>query len=330
MDLRVPILRTVGALLIISAGAAFLLGITVTSSVSLVFIFVGAAILLLALLGRGSKRGDVALFAVGLLILATFTSTDVGALSPGTQRISHTVMKAMLSNQLIDLVASTDKGGISIFYSTKSNLAYQVNFTRTSSSFGSLGGSIPSTSLTNETQEDVFVLNATAHSYDISIAIGTGYLVNMTANTGTGSINVKGPGGVRLGNVFLQSGTGTITANLTSQSIREVALQAGTGSISLYSNHLTPNGARIPVKLQAGTGSVNLDVKIVKGTAVLLEASAGLGNVNQNLQGFTVSSQSTRSNLVAQAADVSAAGGSFIVQASTGAGSVTVNAQFTG
>jgi hypothetical protein len=62
---------------------------------------------------------------------------------------------------------------------------------------------------------------------------------------------------------------------------------------------------------------------------VLLEASAGLGTVNQNLQGFAVSAQSTKSNLVAQAGEVSAAGGSFIVQASTGDGSVMVDVRLT-
>jgi hypothetical protein len=112
--------------------------------------------------------------------------------------------------------------------------------------------------------------------------------------------------------------------------VGEVELLAGTGSVNLESNHFAPNGTRIPVKLHIGTGSANLDVRVAKGTPVLLEASAGVGSVNQNLQGFTVAPQSTMSNLVAQSGEVSAAEPSFIVLATTGTGSVTVNAQFLG
>jgi hypothetical protein len=252
-----------------------------------------------------------------------------GLASQGTQRISHTVTSLELPPNKIQLIASTDTGGISVFYLAKSNLAYQVNFTRSSLPFG-IFGAFPSAALSNETRAGFFVLNATAHSYGISVAIGTGYFVNILATAGTGSVTVNAGPSEKLGVVSLKSGKGSITANLTCQSVGDVELLAGAGSVNLESNHFAPNGTRIPVKLNVGTGSANLDVRFAKGTAVLLEASAGFGSVNQNLQGFIATPQSTRSNFVAQSGEVSAAGPSFIVQASTGTGSVTLRAQFSG
>ena len=330
MTSQIPILRVLAVLFFIMAGLSYYFGVAVAFSAVLVFFAVVAVVTVLALLGHRGKRGDIVFFVIGLLTLAAFVSPGIGRGFSAAQLISHTVTRASLSDQLIYVVASTDVGGINVFFSPKTALAYQVNFTRNAFPLGIFGGVAPSTSLTNQTQEGVFILNATAHSYDISIAVGTGYFVNVTASARTGSVAVRSSPVEELGSVFLRSDTGGITANLTSQSVREVSLQAGTGSINLFSSHLAPSGTRIPVKLHAGTGSVNLDVKIATGTKVLLEASTGLGGVNQSLQGFTISPYSTRSDLVAQAGDVSAAGESFIVQASAGTGSVNVGAEFTG
>jgi hypothetical protein len=328
---QVPILRILGGLFFVLAGLAYYLGITIASSFSLLFIAAGAAVLVLALLGHRAHGGDVAVFVIGLLVLGVFITPGVGA--PGSavgQRVSHTVPRSGVSTQQIDLIASADLGSIDIFYSNRSDLGYQVNFTRSSFPFGLFTGSRPSTSLSNETRGGVFTLNATARSYDISLAIGMGYLLNISAATGTGSINVSSLVGERLGTVSLQSGTGSVNANLTSLSIGGISLQAGTGSVNLHSNHLAPTGARVPITLKTGTGSVDLEMKLASKTAVSLEASAGLGNVNHNLQGFSISSQSSRSDLVATAGDINNAATSFVVQLSTGTGSVTVNSQFLG
>ena len=222
---------------------------------------------------------------------------------------------------------SRDVGSIKVFYSTRGDLAYQVNFTRASFPFGFFAG-VPSTSLSNETRGGAFMLNATARQYDISVAIGTGYVLNVTANTGTGSINVKALSSERLGTVSLQTGTGSIDANLTSLSVGGISIEAGTGSVNLQSSHLAPSGARLPITLSTGTGSVDLKMKLTSGTAVSIDASAGLGGVSHNLSGFTVAAQSSKSHLVATAGDVDTAANSFVVQASTGTGSVTLNAQF--
>ena len=107
-------------------------------------------------------------------------------------------------------------------------------------------------------------------------------------------------------------------------------LQTGTGSVDLRSKHLAANGPMVPITLSAGTGSVGFYAALAGGTAVSLEATAGLGGVNHNLQGFSVSTQSSRSSLIATAGDVSAAATSFVVRLQTGIGSATANAQFSG
>jgi hypothetical protein len=323
---RVPILRILSGLFFVLAGLAYYLGITIASSAALIFIAAGVAVVLLALFGHRARASDVAVFVVSLLVLGAFLTPGVGT-GTSSPTLSHTVPKTALSTQHVDLVTSTDVGSVKVFYSTRSDLAYQVNFTRSSFPFGFFAGS-PSTSLSNETRGGAFVLNATAHQYDISIAIGTGYVLNVTANTGTGSVNVRGLSSERLGTVSLQTGTGSIDGNLTSLSIGGIHLQAGTGSVKLYSSHLAPSGPRLPITLSTGTGSVSLDMKLVSGTAVSMDASAGLGGVSHNLEGFSVAAQSSKSHLVATAGDVNTAATSFVVQASTGTGSVTVDAQF--
>lgn len=326
-----PIIRILGGLFFVLAGVVYYLGITLTASIALVFIGGGAAVLLLAVLGHRAHGGDLAVFVIGLLVLSAFLTPGIGAPSPGSERVTHTVTKAGLSAHQIDLLASADTGSINIFYSDKPDLGYQVNFTRSPLPFGLWPGFNPATSLTNETRGASFFLNATARSYDLSVAIGTGYVLNITATTGTGSVNVRSLAGETLGSVSLESGTGSVNGNLTSLKVGAIRFQAGTGSVNLNSNHLAPNGARVPVTLSAGTGSVNLKMKLTSGTAVSLTASAGFGSVSHNLQGFVVNQQSSAgSKLEASAGDINTAAASFVVHLTTGTGSVSANSQFLG
>lgn len=329
MATRVPILRILGGLFFILAGLAYYLGVTIASSASLIFIAAGVVVVVLALFGHRARGGDVALFVIGLLVLAAFISPGIGPGTSVSDRISHSAGKAAVSARQIDLVASADVGSISVSYSSRGDLAYQVNFTRSPFPFGLWPGASPYASLTNETRGGELELNATARSYDVSVSIGTGYVLNVTASTGTGNVELKALAGETLGAVSLQSGTGSVNANLTTKSTGSVRLETGTGSVSLSSNHFAPNGARVPVSLKTGTGSVDLKMKLPNGTAVSLSASAGFGSVSHNLQGFLVNQESsTGSNLVATAGDVNTASSSFVVQLSTGTGSVSVTSRF--
>jgi len=324
-----PVLRILGGLLFILAGLAYYLGITIAFSAAVVFIAAGAAVVLLALLGHRARGGDIAIFIIGLLVLGFFLTPGIGAGTQASSLVSHSEPKTALSAKQIDLLATTDVGSINVFYATNSDLAYQVNFTRTPFPFGFFTG-LPSTSLTNQTAGSTFTLNATAHSYAISIAIGTGYLLNVTATSGTGSVSIRGLSSQRLGSVTLQSGTGSIDGNLTSLSIGGISLQAGTGSVDLNSNYLAADGPKVPITLKTGTGSISVDMRLLNGTAASIDASSPLGGVSHNLQGFSVSSLSSRSSLQASAGDVNTAAASFVVQASTGTGSISVDARFLG
>jgi hypothetical protein len=328
---QTPILRVLGGLLFILAGVAYYLGISIASSIFLLFIAAGVAVVLVGVFGRRVRGGDVAIFVIGLLVLSVFISPGFGPGNPGSERITHSAARSAVSAHQIDLLASADIGSISISYTNRSDLAYQVNFTRSAFPFALWPGASPSTSLANETRDGDFILNATAHSYDVSVAIGIGYVLNVTASTGTGNVDLRTSASETLGAVSLQSGTGSVSGNFTSQSVGSVRLETGTGSVSVSSNHLAPSGRRVPMSLTTGTGSVSLKMKLPSGTAVSLTASAGFGSVSHNLPGFLVNQQSsTGSSLVAAAGDVNTAESSFVMQLSTGTGSVSVDSQFLG
>ncbi len=331
MAQRVPILRILGGLFFVLAGVAYYLGITIAFSAAVGFVVGGAAVILLAIIGHRASGADVAVFIIGLLVLGAFLTPGVA--SPGSTaggRVTYTVPKSALSATKIDLLATTDVGSITVSYTDNAATGYQVNFTRSPFPFSIFSGVVPSASLKNETQAGAFVLNATARAYDISVAIGTGYSLNVSASTGTGSVELKTAAGQSLAAVSLQSGTGSVKANLTSSSAGAIRLETGTGSIELDSSSLAPNGPRVPITLQAGTGGVTLRVMLASGTAASIEATAGLGGVSHNLVGFSVSPQSTGSNLVATAGDPSVAATSFVIRLSTGTGSVTADAQVLG
>ncbi|MDA4118217.1 MAG: hypothetical protein OK455_07725 [Thaumarchaeota archaeon] len=325
-----PILRVLGGSFFVLAGVAYYYDVTLNASISFVFVAAGFAVLLLAVLGHRARGGDVAVFVIGLLVLSAFVSSGV-RISATSVHISQMATSSQLPSKQVELLASSDVGRIDISFSNRSDLGYQVNFTRSNLSFPLIiPGKSPLASLTNQTRAGTFVLNATSRSYDLSITIGTGYVLNVTASTGTGSIDIRTLGSETLGVVSLRSGTGSIDANLTSQRVGAVSLQVGTGSIRLTSNDLAPSGQRVPITLATGTGSVNFKVKLPSGTAVSVDASVGLGSVYQNLQGFSISPQSSTSRLIATAGDTDEAARSFVIQASTGLGSVALDSEFLG
>jgi hypothetical protein len=334
---RVPILRILGGLLFILAGVALYLRFTITSSIALLFILGGAAVILLAVSGHRASGGDVVAFVLGILVLGAFITPGIVAPPAGAgSRVTYTVPRsAILNSRSVVLLATTDVGSISISYSKNSSIGYQVNFTESTFllPFQLFSGHEPSASLTNRTQGGgALVINATARAYDISVGLGTGIFppFSVNASTGTGNIDVKSQAAEAIGNVSLESGTGMVTANLTSKSTGAITLQTGTGGVTLQSSDLAPDGQRVPIDLSSGTGTVDLDVKLAAGTAVSLNATTGLGSVSHDLRGFTLSPGSSKSNLEGTAGDVETASTSFIIRVSTGTGLVTTDAQFLG
>lgn len=326
----VPIVRALGGLLFVLAGLAYYFAVTIAYSIAILLVAGGAAVLLLALLGHRASPGDMAVFVLGLLVLGAFVTPGIVPGSAGGERVTYSVPRSGISAHEIDLLATTDVGGVTISYTDDSAVGYQVNFTRSAFPFSIFYGSTPYTSLTNESSGDVLIVNASARAYDVSVSVWSGYSLNITASTGTGSVSVATSAGERLGDVSLESGTGSVTADLTSLSVGAVSLSTGTGSVVLRSSHLAPDAARLPLSLETGTGSVTIDVTFAGGAAVTVDASAALGGVSHSLSGFTVEPQTTRSNLLATAGDMTSAPVSFEMKASAGTGSVNVGARLSG
>jgi len=84
---RFPVLRVLGGILFVLAGAAYYFGITVAFSAPLVFIVAGAAVVLLALIGHRARGGDVAIFVIGLLVLGFFITPGIGLGSSSSQLV---------------------------------------------------------------------------------------------------------------------------------------------------------------------------------------------------------------------------------------------------
>lgn len=324
------VVRALGGLFFVLAGLAYYFAVTVEYSIALLLVAGGAAVFLLALLGHRASPGDTAVFVLGLLVLGAFVTPGLVTGGAGGERLTYTVPRSGISAEQVDLVATTDVGSVSVSYTDDSAVGYQVNFTSSAFPFSIFSGVAPYASLTNESVGDVLLVNASARAYDVSVSVWSGYPLNITASTGTGSVDVKASAGQRLGDVSLESGTGSVSADLTSLSVGAISLQTGTGSLSLSSSHLAPNAQRLPIGLQTGTGSITLDVDLAGGTAATIGATAALGGVSHNLVGFTVDPQTTKSNLIASAGDMASAQGSFEVKASAGTGSVTVDARLVG
>ena len=328
---RFPILRLIGGLCFVLAGIAYYLGVTVSSSVAIVFVGAGVVVIYLGYAGHHANAGDVAIFMIGVLVLGATLSPGVGAPARGIPVATYTGASSALTAHAVMLLASTDVGNVDVAYSTKSGLGYQVNFTRTTTfPFWSLSGRQPLASLTNETVGGTFVLNATARGYDVSVLVGTGYLLSVNATTGTGNVKVRTSDSQSLGNVRLQSGLGNVDANLTCATLAGAYLQTGTGNVVLSSSHVAPSGRKVSVGLQTGTGGADLNVWMPSGTAASVTASTGLGSVSHDLPGFSVSPQSTATSLTATAGDVETASASFVFALQTGTGSVDAQAQFLG
>lgn len=328
MGLRFSALRILGGLFFILGGLAYYWGVTLGASGAILFVGAGVAVILLAAAGHRASAGDVAIFVVGLLVLAALVTPGIGQPSPGSpSRAYYMAQSSAIPQHEVDLVAKTDVGSISVSFSNSTTLGYEVNFTRSLFPFQIFSGLTSYSSVSNTTIGDVLVVNATARAYDISVTVGKGYVLDINASTGTGSVSVRSSAEQTLGWVYLQSGTGSVSGDLTSASIGETSLQTGTGSVSLSSEHLSPKGQGVPISLETGTGSVTLNVKLAAGVGVTLDASTAVGSVSHNLPGFTVSPDSSRTSLSATAGATGAAS-SFRMHLTSGTGGVTADAQF--
>jgi len=315
-----PLLRLFAGFAFIAAGFLVYFKVNLGFSFALVFIVAGAAVVLIGLLGHRARAVDIALFIIALVVLAGVASSY--NFTTGAEH-TYSATKAQVNVSHIAIDATTNFGSIALRFSNNADLAYQVVFGKAIAFPFSIPFVNQSISFSNVTSNGVLFLNANS-SADITITLGSGYLVDMNASAGTGSVNVDSTSlGQKFGEVSISTGTGSINAQLDTSSISYLNLQGGTGSVNFNSNYLSTNGAHVPITLSTGTGSVNFNAMIPNTVGVHLSASNGFGSISKNLQGFTIS-QSTNGQLTASADESSVA--SFEVSLSVGTGSMSVDA----
>ena len=314
-----PILRALGGAFLVLAGLFAYFGVGFGVSAILLLVVGGAIVLVAALMGFRFRPSDVGVFIIGVLVLGAVSA----GYSSGPLVVTHSATRAEVGSNSISLVASTDAGSITIGFTDRPNIAYQVNFTRQAWAY-SFSGSGTDT-ISNSTTNGVFDLNLGSTWSAISVVIGRGYHLDLYATTGAGSINLNARGEEALGVVSLQSSTGSVNAIVDSSALQSLELRADTGSVNLASQNLAAAGPSVPITLATSTGSIS--ATITTHDAVSLTASTSLGGISRNLNGFVIT-QDSRTNLQASAGNLQTAQQSFSITATASVGSVDLNIGF--
>ncbi len=318
-----PVFRVLGGLLLVVAGLFAFYNVSFLFATPLLLVFAGAAVLLIAVTGHRPHGGDVAIFVVGVIVLAGVSA----GFSTQTQLATYSATKSQVQAGTISLVVVAATGSVSVRFADVGNLAYQVNFTRGTGFFPFFWSTGPDR-LTNSTADGTFTLRAESTASSVSILIGRGYTVDLNLRSSTGSVDLLATGNEVLHNVTLSTATGSVSARVDSDTITNMALHASTGSVSLVSNRLGAAGQRVPLEVSTSTGSVSARVSFESGDAVSVTATTSLGSVSHSLTGFTTT-QDTQTQFAATAGNVNTASSSFIVSASASLGSVSLNLGFT-
>lgn len=315
-------LRIVGGLFFILAGIFAYYGFAVGLFLPLLFVGAGAVVLLVAVAGHRASGGDIAIFVIGLIVLGSVSaSLAVG----GKQTVVYSATRSQVEVGKLLLNVSSGYGGVDIRFSSSEELAYQINFTRSLPAL--FPASVGPPTFSNRTEGGVLLLQATSQWDAITVTLGEGYMTNITASTGAGSVTIKTLGTEHLGNVSVSTGAGSIDASLTVASIGGLDLGTGAGSVTLTSAHLVPVSPHVPVSVSSGAGSVSINIGVPSSSGVSISASSGLGSVSHNLPGFVVTSSSE--GLKASAGVISGSNPSLYISLLTGVGSMDVDVHLT-
>lgn len=315
-----PYLRVFGGALLVLAGFMAYYGAGIGPSAILLLVVGGVVVLVAAVTGHRARPLDVCIFILGMLVLGTISSGYSGGMST----VTYSATRSQVHSNAMSIDASASTGSITVGFTNRPDIAYQVNFTKPGWAF-SFAGSGEDT-IANSTSNGVLHLDVNSAWSSVSVLLGTGYSYDIEATTGTGSISMDALG-VALGNVTLHSSTGSVNAIIDSPAIQSLRLQADTGSVNLVSHTLGAAGPSVPVTLITSTGSIDLSASLVSGSAASVTATTTLGSVSQDLRGFTVT-QSTTTSLAATAGNIQTAPRSFVITATASLGSVNLNIGF--
>lgn len=316
-----PILRLLGGALLVLAGIFAFYGVGLGVAGVLVLVGGGAVVLVAVVLGHKFRRSDFALFAIGILVLGAVT---VGY-PAGVETTTYSATRAQVPQSGISLTVTADVGSVSVGFTDAADVAYQVTFTRDSwmSSLQPAG----TDTVENSSANGVFALSVGTTWSSVAVLIGSGYPLDVTATTGTGSIQFDASGVDSLGNVTLRTSTGSANVALHSASIQSLSVTTGTGSVNVASSMLKAAGPSTPISITASTGSVNVNAALASQDAVTLSATTSLGSVTHTLSGFTITEQ-TGTTLRATAGDPQSAPFSFAMTVTASLGSVHLDISF--
>lgn len=312
---RIRIIRILGGAAFVLAGLLAYYGIALGNSAFLLFILAGAAVIVVAVSGHRPPGSDIAIFILGVLVL----SGVAAGYSPGNQVTTYSATTDQVHATKMALSVSADTGSVSIFFGDRGNLAYQVNFTRSFGPFVFPFGNSENT-LTNSTSGGVFTLKITSSTSAVEVFLRHGYSVNISATTSTGSIDLAARSSEDLRSISLSTSTGSVNAVVDSSTIEGLDLHTTTGSISLVSDQLGTNSQKVPVTLSASLGSLTVRLNVAANVAVSLQATTGLGSINHDLVGFSVTTDKSN-DLVASSGSPDTAPRSFLVSTSSDLGS---------
>lgn len=316
-----PALRALGGALLVLAGVVAFFGVSFGVAAVLIIVAGGGAVLALAVLGHRFRSSDYAVFLVGVIVLG---AVAVGP-PAGSETVTYSATRAQVPESAVSLTVSADVGSVFVGFSNDPGLAYQVNFTRNSwiSTLGSPGADV----VENSTGNGVFSLSVGSTWSSVSVLIGSGYALGVSASTGTGSIHFDADGSESLGNVTLKTSTGSTNVALHSATIQSLSVTTGTGSVAITSSALKAAGPSTPISVATSTGSVNVNAGLAGDDAVALVASTSLGSISHTLSGFDVT-EDTSTSLRATAGDPLTAPLSFEMTVTANLGSVNLNVGF--
>lgn len=320
-----PILGILAGLVFVLAGLSALFHFEFGFSLALVFVFAGTAVVLVALFGFRIRVWDLVLFIVALIILANVVGLNYYQNSRYAIS-SYSVGSQYVQVPRIDIIATSGLGSIDVRFSTNADLAYQVVFQNSFFGFPFFNFA-SSTSLTNQTRNGILYLNASSQG-SVTITFGVNYIVSVNATTGVGSISFVSPSSpeASVQSVSLETGAGSLDAQINADNVSRISLKTGTGSIDFASNYLDASAPNTPIFINSGAGSINTNIKIANDAAVQIDATSGLGSISQHLTGFTIST-SSNSHLVASSGNTETAPRSFLMTLSVGTGSIDISGQ---
>ncbi|MHA1933988.1 MAG: LiaF domain-containing protein [Candidatus Thorarchaeota archaeon] len=202
--------------------------------------------------------GVIIVSAVGIAAVAYFANTNWNP-SWNNEQLTYSFDATVgSSSDTVELVVDVGTGSIDIEFENNASLLYRIDITTTNNSVEQYGEPT-----VVSTFGEIRYIYETGSA---SITLGSGVNYTFDVETGTGSIDANFGLGAHVGNVSLQTSTGSIDFAMSSTAV-------------LVGN--------VDVDLRTSTGSVDVDVTLPASIGASIEASTSTGSVTISALGWT-------------------------------------------